>query len=150
MSAQTSYSQTPAIGFNGMLAEQFSVRQIDSGIVENGPLALGVAMKRGSTDAQYVPCVADDAVEGISIFSEAREKQADGTFVYPDEAQFPLLHKGRYYAIANAAIAAEASVAYDPATGKVGAVVGATTTLAFGKAKTSAGADGDLLIIELW
>ena len=150
MSAQTSYDQTPVIGFNGMLAEQFSLRQIDSGLVEGGNLGLGVAMKRGSSDGQYVPCVADDAVEGVSIFSHAREKQADGSFVYEDKTQFPLLHKGRYYAVANAAIAAEADVGYDPATGKVGAVVGATTTLAFGKAKTSAGADGDLLIIELW
>ena len=61
-----------------------------------------------------------------------------------------MMHKGRYYAVANAAIAPEAEVAYDPATGKVGAVSAGVTTAAFGRAKTSAGGDGDLLIIELW
>lgn len=149
MTVQTTYDQTPAIGFNGMLAEQFSLSQVDSGLVESGPFTLGLAVKRGSTDNQYVACVADDAVEGAVIFSYHQENQPDGTFVYKDEAAVPVLTKGRYYAVANAAIAVGAAIAYDPATEKVGAVVGATTTLAFATAKTSAGADGDLLIVEV-
>ena len=150
MTVQTTYDQTPDIGFNGMLAENFSLRQIDSGLVEGGDIALGVAVKRGTNDNQYEACVADDAVEGIAVFSHHQERVAGAAFVYEEEGQLPVLYKGRYYAIANAALAVGASVAYDPATGKVGAVVGATTTLAFGTAKTSSAADGDLLIIELW
>lgn len=149
MSVQTTYDQTPAIGFNGMLAEQFSQRQIDTGIVESGPFALGLAVKRGTTDQQYEACVADDDVEGIALFSHGAEKQTDGTFEYEDEHSFPVLTEGRYYAIANAALAVGAAVAYDPATGKVGAVSGGVTTTAFGVAKTTAAADGDLLIIQI-
>lgn len=148
MSVQTTYSDTPAIAFAGMLAEQFSLRQIDSGIAE-GALALGQAVKDGSSDAQYVPAAADDAVTGIAVFSSDIEQDDAGAVTYADKAQVPVLKLGRYYATANGALAKGASVAYDPNDGKVGAVVGATTTLAFGKAVTASAADGDLIIVEL-
>lgn len=149
MTVQTSYDQNPAVGFNGLLAESFSLTQIDSRLAE-GDIVLGQAIKRGSSDAQAVPCVADDAVDGIAVFSYGKEKEPDGSFKYADKQQLPMLYKGRYWAEANSAIAYGASVAYDPATGKVGAVVGATTTLAFGVAKSTSGGDGDLIIVELW
>lgn len=149
MTVQTSYDQNPAIGFTGMLAESFSLTQIDSRLAE-GDIALGVALKRGSSDVQAAPCVADDAVDGIAVFSYGKEKESDGSYQYNDESQLPMLYKGRYYAEANNAIAYNAAVAYDPATGKVGAVSGGVTTLAFGTAKTTSGADGDIIIVELW
>jgi hypothetical protein len=148
MTVQTTYDQTPAIGFNGMLAEQFSLRQVDSGLAEGGALGLAVAVKRGTTDNQYVAAAADEAVEGVVIYSH-HEENPGGDFEYPEKSAVPVLSKGRYYGVANAAIAVGAALAYDPATGKVGAVVGTTTTLAFATAKTSAGADGDLLIVEV-
>ena len=142
--------KTPAIGFEGMLAEQFSLRQIDSGLNATGDnLGLGRVVKpSGVKDGEYILCVPDDAVTGVVIYSAARENQS-GDFVYADKSAFPVLSKGRYYAVANAALAVGAVIAYDPTTGKVGAVVGATTTLAFGKAITSAAADDDLLIVEV-
>lgn len=149
MSGQTTYEDTPAIGFKGMLAEPFSLRQIDSGLNATGDnLGLGRCMKPGASDGLYILCVPDDAVTGVVVFNSARENQS-GDFVYLDEGQFPLLVKGRYWAVANGVLAVGAEIAFDPTTDKVGAVVGATTTLAFGKAISSSAADGDLIIVEV-
>ena len=148
MVAQTTYEDTPVIGFNGMLAEQFSLRQVDSGLAQ-GALLLGVAVKPGTADGQYIPCIADDGVTGVVLYEGGTVENQSGDFTYADKAPFPVLSKGRYYAVANAAVAVGAVIAYDPATRKVGAVVGATTTLAFGKAITSAAADADLIIVEV-
>lgn len=148
MTVQTSYEDNPAIAFNGMLAEQFSLRQIESGLVEGSTFLLGQAVKPGTADGQYVAALADDAVAGIVIYSGSSENQSDD-FKYEEKDQIPVLSKGRYYATANAALAIGDVIAFDPVTGKVGLVVGATTTLAFGKAITSSSADGDLLIIEV-
>ena len=145
---QLTYSETPEIGFPGLVAQPFSLRQIDSALAE-GAIGLGTGVSVGTADGQYIPSVADGTVAGIAVYDGAKENIADAAFVYADKEQFPLLNKGRYYATANAALAIGAVLGYDPATGKVGAVVGATTTLAFGKAVTSAAADGDLLVVEL-
>jgi len=147
MSVQTTYADTPAVGFNGMLAEQFSLRQIDSGIAE-GELGLGVAVVAGTSGEQVVAAAADAAVMGIVIYGTTEENQS-GDFTYPDKSQLPVLSKGRYWAIANGALAIGAEAAYDPATGKVGAVSGGVTTLAFGVAKSASAADGDLIIVEV-
>ena len=146
MSVQTAYPDTPVVGFNGMLAQQFSLRQVDSGLVETAAIALGRAVSPGTLDGQYIATVPDAAVSGVAIYQGASEF---AVLEYAVGEAFPVLSKGRYWAIANAALAVNAVVAYDPATGKVGAVVGATTTLAFGKAITSSAADADLIIIEV-
>lgn len=150
MSGQTSYEETPAIGFAGMLAEPFSLQQIDSGLVEDAAgLKLGVAVKPGTAKDQYVPCVADDVVTGVVVFAHTPQENQSGDFTYEDKTQFPVLSKGRYWATANAALAKGAAIAFDPATSKVGAVVATTTTLAFGKAITASAADGDLIMVEV-
>ena len=149
MVAQLTYDETPVIGYNGMLAQQFSLRQVDSGLVETAAIGLGVAVVPGTADGQYVAAAADEAVSGIAIYEGASETAKDGTFEYDVKDSFPVLSKGRYYATANGALAIDAAIAYDPATGKVGAVSGGTTTLAFGKAITSSAADGDLIIVEV-
>lgn len=148
MSVQTTYAQTPAIAFNGMIAQQFSLRQIDSGLVETAAIGLGVAMKLGTGLDQYVAAAADDAVTGASVFA-TQDVESQTSFEYAVEASFPLMVKGRYWATANAALSKNAVVAYDPATGKVGAVSGGVTTLAFAKVITAAAADGDLVLVEV-
>ena len=242
MSVQTTYGDTPVIGFNGMLAQEFSLRQVDSGLAESA-IVIGAAVKAGTSDGQYVPAAATDTVLGIAIYNTAKERpesaaskvlQWDADFVtsnsitleidgaaiagspvvfsgdqattlalvlaainaeaaYSAVAQglngvlvtsitttafslsstvtlgasqavaseievssliyfakdsFPVLAKGRYYAVANAAIAINAAVGYDPVLQRVGAA-GGLTTAAFGKAITSAAAAGDLLVIEV-
>ena len=146
MSVQTTYPDTPAVGYNGMLAQQFSLRQVDSGLVETGPTVLGQAVSPGTADGQYINAVADGVVSGVAIYQGASEFPS---LQYEDKEAFPVLSKGRYWATANGALAINAAIAYDPATFKVGAVVGTVTTLAFGKAITSSAADGDLIIVEV-
>ena len=150
MSAQTSYSETPAHGFVGMIAEPYGLKQVDSGLVETAAgIGLGKALKAGTAAGQFDLCAADDAVLGLSVFDGSKETPADGTFLYAQKDQLPVLTKGRCWATANAAVAIDAAVAFDPATGKVGAVSGGVTTLAFGKAVTASAADGDLIVVEV-
>lgn len=150
MSAQTTYNQSPAIGFQGMMSEGFyGVKQIDSGLVEAAAIGLGVALINGTADNQYKEAVADAAAVGVSIYVSGSEQAADGTIEYGVKEQLPVMRKGRFYAVANAAIAKGADVAFDPATKKWGAVVGGTTTLAVGKAIKTAGADGDIFAVEI-
>lgn len=149
MSAQTSYSQTPVVAFNGMIAQEFSLRQIDSGLAEGAAVGLGVAMKPGTGLDQYVAAEADDAVTGATVFATQDVESQTDPFEYLEDTSFPLMVKGRYWAVANAALAKNAVVAYDPATSKVGPVSGGVTTLAFAKVITAAAADDDLVLIEV-
>ena len=148
MSVQTTYSADMVKGFKGMLAEPFSMRQVDSGLVETAAVGLGVALTTGTADGQYVAAAADDAVLGISLYEPTRELASGGTYEYAVKEQMPVLKKGRVWMTAGAALAVGAEVAYNPATGKVQAVAGGTTTLAMGLAVTSSSADGDLIVIE--
>lgn len=148
MSVQTTYSGDMVKGFKGMLAEQFSMRQVDSGLVETAALGLGVALKEGSADGQYVAAAADDAVLGISLYEPTRELASGGSYEYAVKEQMPVLKKGRVWMVAGAALAVGRAVGFNPSTGKVQAVSGGTTTLAMGVAVTSSGADGDLIVIE--
>jgi len=108
-----------------------------TGVGSSGDACIGVTLRQ---------TVARDELGENLLYNQVKKDELFG--VLPGEA-VPVLSKGRYYAVANAALAVGDEIAYDPATGKVGAVVGATTTLSFGVAKTSAGADGDLLIVEV-
>jgi hypothetical protein len=150
MSGQTTYEDTPAIGFPGLLAEPFSLNQVDSGLVEApAGIVAGTAVAPGTAEGQYIPAVADGAVYGVTAFAHTPQENQDGNFTYEDKTQFPVLSKGRIWMTANAAIAKGTVLGYDPATGKVGPVVGTVTTLAFATAQTAAAADGDLIMIEV-
>lgn len=146
MVVQLTYEDTPAIAFNGMLAQQFALRQVDSGLAE-GDILLGQAVSPGTADGQYIPTVADAAVSGIVIYSGSTENQS-GDFTYLDKAQIPVLSKGRYYATAAGTTVIDDVLAFVIASGDVGPVSAGNTTLAFGKAITSGGAD-DLIIVEV-
>lgn len=153
MSAQTTYDQTPAVGFVGMLAEQFSARQVDSGLAFNGIVKPGYPVKPGfdGEPGKFERVDAGDAPYGIAIFSHHKEKEADGTFVYQEKEQFPILRKGRVYLEASKAIPIGADVNWVISSEKVtDAAPGGTSTLNFGKAITAAAADGDLIIVEVW
>ena len=145
MVAQTTYEDTPEIGFAGMLAQEFSLRQVDSGLAE-GNLDLARAVKPGSTDGQYVAAAADDAVTGVVIYSGSSENQS-GSFQYLDKDQFPLLAKGRFYAIAAGLTVVGDVLAQVVADRRMGPEAGGLTTLAFAKAITS-GSAGELIVVE--
>ncbi len=150
MSGQTTYDDTPAIGFQGMLGEPFSLSQVDSGIVETAAMPLGIAVKPGSATGLFVACVATDAVYGVSVFAHSPQENQTGDFAYDVESQFPVLSKGRYWAIADGAIAIGADVAQVIASEKVSTTVGASSTLAFAKAVSASAADGDLIMVEVY
>lgn len=149
MSAQLTYPQSPAIGFQGMIAQNFAVKQIDSGLVETAALGLGYAVVNGTADNQYVKAAADEAVAGVVVHVSGREQAADGSVTFAVGEAVPVMKKGRFFGVANGAIAKGTTVAFDPATNKFGPVVGTTTTLAVGGAHTSSAADGDLIVIEI-
>jgi hypothetical protein len=148
MSVQTAYPDTPAIGFEGMLAEQFALRLVQSGLVETAAVPLGKAVTNvgTSSDAQYVAAVNTGAVVGVAIFEGSKEFSP--TAEYAVGEAFPVLSKGRYYAVAGEAIAVGDQVAQTTADLKMSNTEEATTTLFFGKAITSAALDG-LFIVEV-
>lgn len=148
MSVQTTYSEDFAKGFVGLMAEPLSLSQVDSGKAEGGSIGLGVALAAGTADGQYAAAAADDAVLGLAVFHGAHEKEADGSYVYAEKEMMPVLKRGRVWMTAGAALAKGSVVGYNPATGKVQAVAGGTTTLAMGLAVTSSAADGDLIVID--
>lgn len=149
MTVQTSYAEDFALGFKGLKAEPFSLSQVDSGLVEGAALGLAVAVKYGTAGDQYLAAAADDAVNGVSLFHGSHEKEADGSYSYAVGESFPVMKNGRVWMEAGAALAKGATVGYNPATGKVTAVAGGTTTLAIGKIMKASAADGDLVIVEL-
>lgn len=147
MSVQTSYPDTPVIGFQGMLAEQFSLRQVDSGLAAGSVIPLGrcVTNVGTSSDAQYVVAINTGAVTGVAIYQGSSEF---ASLEYALGESFPVLSKGRYYAVAGEAIAIGDSVAQTTADLKMSNTEEATTTLFFGKAITSAALDG-IFIVEV-
>ena len=81
MTAQLTYQQTPAIGFKGMLAEQFSQRQVDSYVAE-GSIISGDAVERGTYQTENVAqamTLMDVAnLIGVALFSHHQENPTLG------------------------------------------------------------------------
>ena len=151
MTAQTTYDQTPAVGFSGMLSEQFSQRQVDSYLAVPGPIASGDAVEYvASTENVRHATVLGTAANiiGVALFS-LHQENPEGTFMYKDKSEFPVIARGRVYAVAGGAVAVGDELTPSTGTGTKwtsGANAGATTKA---YARTAAGADGDIFIIEL-
>ncbi len=147
MSVQTSYPDTPVIGFQGMLAEQFSLRQVDSGIAESAAIALGQVVTNvgSSSDAQYEAVANQAAATGVAIYQGSSEF---ASLEYAVGESFPVLSKGRYYAVAGEAIAVGDSIAQTTSDLKMSNTEEVTTSLFFGTAKSSAALDG-IFIVEV-
>ena len=147
---QLTYDQTPAVGFSGMLAEQFSQRQVDSYLAVPGPVASGDAVEYvASTENVRHATVLSDAANfiGVALFS-LHQENPEGTFMYKDKTEFPVIARGRVYAVAGGAVTVGAEVVPSTGTGtKFTAGAGTASTKAY--ARTAAGADGDIFIIEL-
>lgn len=149
MSGQLTYSDTPVIGFRGQLAEPFSNRQIDSGLVETAALGFGIAVVNGTASEQYVAAAVTEAPVGMTVLSNAVEQDANGVAQYAVEDTFPILRSGRLFMEAGVAIAKGDLVFQIVATGKLTDTYNAgTCTLVVGKALTASAADGDVIIVE--
>ena len=152
MSAQTTYDQTPAVGFSGMLAEQFSQRQVDSYIAE-GVVHFGDAVERGTNQTenmQSATILTDISLFiGVALYSIHQERVTGNSGIpYKDESEIPVMARGRIYATAGAAVVVGAEVV--PSLGAATKfITGAGTSTTKAYARTAAGADGDVFIIEL-
>ncbi len=148
MSAQTEYNSHPAIAFSGLLVDN-SLRQIDSGLVETGPFDLGICVKQGSTDAQYLLIDGDaDVVAGLVVYSIANEKVQDdpSLFQYTDKSQFPLLVEGRVWVTAGEAVTKGATTVFFDYTEKKYYLSAAAGRAPVPNAKFYSSADADAFV----
>ena len=152
MAVQTSYGITPAVAYPGMLAEEFSQRQVDSFLAENA-IAAGRAVERGTDPAAQVLQLssAATAVYGVALAAIQDQEVAEGSVItYAPESSIPVMERGRVWVVAGGAVAVGAEV-----TPGVDALAGQWSSganlLAENRAfaRSVAGSQGELLLIEL-
>ena len=153
MSAQSTYDETPAIAQVGQIAEQFSQRQVDSGVAE-GAITLGDAVSRGTNAGQYQQLTgAATNVRGVMIGSTGADQAvpaAGATLAAADEDPVSVMVRGRVWVKAGGAVVIDAEVTpgLDASAGEWSSGANLLSDVrAF--ARTAAGAQGDLLMIEL-
>ena len=152
MSVQTTYGVTPAVAYLGMLAEQFSQRQIDSFLTEDVIIA-GRAVERGTDPATQVLQLssAATAVYGVSVASYENIETPEGALItYAAKSSIAVMERGRIWVHAGAAVAvgAEVTPGLDVLSSQwsTGAnLLGLNRAFA----RSAAAAQGDLLLIEL-
>lgn len=100
MSAQDTYNDRPPVATAGMIAEHFSLRQIDSWLAGE-EIPFGVACVLSATDDRQVVQAAagTDKFVGISVFSQQLNVQdiATGAVSYKEKEQLPVMSKGRVW-----------------------------------------------------
>lgn len=150
--SQLDYSAAPAIAQSGMLAEQFSLRQVDSFLAE-GVVSFGFPVVYGTAETQCKHALATtDVFLGLALIEKNIPQTLAGVAQYDDEDMVAVIRYGRVWAIAGEAVSAG-----EPVFAGLGANLGkfyndsATNTRleCKGKFVTSAAADGDLVLIEL-
>ena len=151
MVVQTSYPETPAKAFNGMLAEQFSMRQLDSYFVEGSSgLMAGQAVERGSDPEKQVVQLATLAnFIGVTV-QALQDLETVGTDkpLYSEKEIAPVMDDGRIWVYAGEAVAVGAEVI--PTTGadtRFNAGTGTSNHKCYARSATQA-AD-ELLLIEV-
>lgn len=150
MSAQLTYNQTPDIGLPGMIAEQFSQRQINSYLAEGGDIAFGQAVEAGTDPATQAIQLATLAnFFGVTVEATGTPKPfAGGEAVYRDETMMAVMQRGRIYVVADDPVTVGAEVVPSLGAGtKFTPGTGTADIRAY--ARTAAGADGDIFMIEL-
>jgi hypothetical protein len=153
MVVQLTYDQTPAVAYAGMLAEEFSERQVDSYLAVSpvADLVAGQAVERGADpEAQCKQLASLIGWFGVALASyQDQEVPGGGSITYVDGSSVPVMYRGRIWVLASAAVTLGAEVIPGVAadSGKFAAGAGTGNTKAY--ARSAAGADGDLLLIEL-
>lgn len=150
MTVQTTYNSNTAIGIPGMIAEQFSQRQIDTSLAENTSIGFGQAVEPGTDPAtQSIRLATLANFSGVVVEATATPKPfAGGDAVYAENRLMPVMRRGRIYVTAGGAVDVGDEVV--PSLGnntKFTAGAGIALTKAY--ARTAAGADGDIFMIEL-
>jgi len=152
MSAQLSYDAAPAVAQKGMLAEQFSLRQVDSFLAEADvlfgyPLIYGTA----SSQAKYAETPSDKFV-GISLLEKNVEQDSSGVAQYKDQDAMSVLRYGRVWVSCGVDPVAPGDSVYagvGPELGKFFADDGLGTRLDCKGKFLTAGAGEELVLVEL-
>jgi len=151
MAVQTSYGETPVIGYKGMLAEQFSSRQIDS-YLATSPVADvggGQGVERGALDGQAKQLAAVGNWLGVSVTQYGDRENASGEIIYPAGHAFPVMIQGRLWVESGAAVAIGEEVVPNINALADEFSPGTSTGFVRAYAKTSAAGANELLLIEL-
>lgn len=151
MSVQTTYGITPAVAYPGMLAEQFSERQVDSFLAENNIVA-GRAVMRGTDPTAQVLQLSTsvDNLYGVAVAAiQDNEVAEGGSITYNAEASVPVMYRGRIWVLSSAAVAVDDQVVpgLDGNSGKW--VAGTSGSKIKAVARTATGGADELLLIEL-
>lgn len=150
MSVQTTYDQTPAVAYPGMLAQEFSNRQIDSYLVEGTTIVGGQAVELGTDKEKQVIQLATAAnFYGVALSVYENKEKTNSTIEFADKEMAAIMSEGRVWVQASAAVAVGVEVI--PGTGANSGkwAAGTGTGLRRAFARSVAAADGDLLLIEL-
>ena len=151
MSAQDTYNETPVVGYKGMLAEQFSSRQIDSYLAES-PVANiggGQGVERGTADGQAIQLATVGNWFGVAVTQYGDRENQSGEIVYPAGSAFPVMIQGRIWVESGGAVAVGDQVV--PGVGALADefTVGISAGFVQAFARTSAAGANELFMIEL-
>lgn len=149
MSAQTAYSLAQAIAVAGLIYAQHP-HQIDSRSAESGPIAIGIAVSRG-TDKDKQCVKGGTAFLGISVRALDQEGAANtGAIAWETTETVPILRDGYIWAVCSDGCVPGNAVNYVNATGVLGAgaAVAGETNLLGGTWETTASAGG-LAVLRL-
>lgn len=149
MSAQTSYSLSQAVAVAGLIYA-LHPHDIDSRSAESGPIAIGIAVSRG-TDKDKQVVKGGTAFFGISARALDQEGAANtGAIAYETGETVPCLRDGYIWAVCADGCVPGNAVNYVNATGAfgAGAAVAGETNLLGATWETTASAGG-LAVIRL-
>ena len=150
---QLTYTDNPAAGFEGMIAEPFSQEQVDSYLVEGAAIKFGAAVILGTDKTKQISALADgvgDIFGGVVVGSLCLEVDGDasGSPEYAVKAMAPVMLRGRIWVRAAATVTVGARVYPTVADSQEWGVTALTNCITEAYART-AGDANDLIMIEL-
>lgn len=148
--AQTTYSNAPAAGLPGQIANE-EIKNIISKIVEtSGGINFGQPAARSATNANEESCrlmASGAAFLGIAVLNRAVAPDADDPDNYPRYSSAALLTQGTIFVTCGATVVPGDDVYWDSATGKYGTTSGGTNVAIPGaRFETNGVADGVAII----
>jgi len=154
MVAQLTYNAQPAVAIPGMIAEMFSLRQIDSWLA-GGEIPFGFPVSISSTDPDQVVVATSpsDTFVGISVFAHQLNVHdiLTGECHYQLTDQVPVMSKGRVWVLSAGAVEfGEDAFALPDGSGQFSnANVGGLNINLYAKFRGTTTGAGQLVMIEL-
>lgn len=150
--AQSTYSNSPAIGLPGQIANE-ELANIISKIVEtSGGINFGQPAARSATASKENSCrllASGAAFLGIAVLNRAVAADADDPDNYAQYATAALMTQGSIFVTAGATVVPGDDVYWDSATGKYGTSSGGTNIAIPGARFETNGGNGDIVMISL-